>query len=220
MPKSQFKVLHVEHITDATFILRLERRDFVFKAGQCVNLGKVGHGVNREYSIYSGEADPYLEFVIRKVDNGIVSRSLQALVAGDAVEVDGPYGQFCLEMPMQLGTHFVFVATGTGIAPFASFIRTYLKLDYQVLHGVRYLQECNQYKHGDAKRYIGCISQDKNHTSNDVFHGRVTDYLKQHPLDTSATYYLCGNRNMINDVYDFLRLNNINGTRIFTEVFF
>ena len=52
------------------------------------------------------------------------------------------------------------------------------------------------------------------------FSGRVTDYLKYHPQPVAAMYYLCGNRNMINDAYDILREQGVSGTNICTEVFF
>ena len=48
----------------------------------------------------------------------------------------------------------------------------------------------------------------------------MTDYLRVNGVEKDATYYLCGNTDMINEVYDILRTEKVNGDRIFTEVFF
>ena len=52
------------------------------------------------------------------------------------------------------------------------------------------------------------------------FSGRVTEYLRSNKIDKKARYYLCGNSEMINDVYDILSETGINGSNIVTEVFF
>ena len=48
----------------------------------------------------------------------------------------------------------------------------------------------------------------------------MTGYLREHPQPVDAVYYLCGNRHMINDVYDILREQGVSGSNIITEVFF
>ena len=95
----QAKVLSVRHLSDSTYILQIERNKFKFIPGQCVNIGLVGSGVNREYSTYSGTNENYLEFLIRKVAGGSVSVGLSQLIAGQEVTLDGAYGTFIINKP-------------------------------------------------------------------------------------------------------------------------
>lgn len=212
------KVLDVRHLTEAAFVLKLERQGFEFVPGQCVNIGIPGSAVNREYSTYSGLNDDYLEFLIKKVLGGNVSNALSKLSPGDEVTLDGAYGLFTLEKPEDANRSYFFIGSGTGIAPFRSYIRSYPGLNYKVLHGVHTAAE--QYDRQDYApgRYVSCIS-----TGNGGdFSGRVTDYLKssQAQLNVLDHFYLCGNSSMINDVYDILRKFNVSGSHIYTEVFF
>ncbi len=209
------KVLGVRNLTESTFLLQLERKNFAFVPGQCVNIGLVREGVNREYSSYSSPKEKKLEFLIKKVEGGAVSPKLQQLKKGDKVSLDGAYGLFILD-EKQLNKKHVFIGTGTGIAPFHCFVSTYPDLDYLVIHGVRHNRE--QYDRKDYKKgkYIACVSREKG----GYYQGRVTDYLRTTKIDKNVRYYLCGNSEMINDVYDLLSEAGVSGTNIVTEVFF
>lgn len=213
---ANYEVLEVEHLTDHAFRLRIERPEEPIRAGQCFNVGVPGMGINREYSMYSAADASHLDFLIYAVEGGLVSSRLQRLQPGDRVEIDGPYGEFCLPVPLPANAQFFFIATGTGIAPFHSFVKTFPELQYQVLHGVRTAGE--QYHAMDyrAGSYVACLSQAEEPT----MRRRVTDYLMQHELVQDAFYYLCGNRNMIVDAFEILRSKKIPGDQIFTEVFF
>lgn len=213
---NRYRVLKVRHLTESTFVLRIERKGFKFIPGQCVNIGCVGSGINREYSTYSGVNDPYLEFLIKEVKGGAVSPKLKRLQEGDEVEMEGPYGLFIIKNPEDRSKKYLFIGTGTGIAPFHSFIKSYPHLDYKILHGIRYAREQYDREDYEPGRYIACVSREKGGD----FQGRVTDYLKQNPVDPGTTFYLCGNRLMISDVYDILRKQGVSGSNIFTEVFF
>ena len=211
-----YKVLAITHLTDNTFCLRTERPQCTIKAGQCFNIGLPGSGVNREYSMYSASDAPYLEFLIRVVEDGCVSPRLKKLVPGDLVEIDGPYGEFCLKSPVNYEQHYVFLGTGTGIAPFRSFVKSFPQLKYTLIHGVRNPDE--QYGAGDyaAESDIRCIS--RNHSSKPSL--RVTEFLQQNPVLSNSKVYLCGNRNMIIDAFEILRDQGVSGDNLFTEVFF
>ena len=223
--KNRHKVLGIREITDNTYVLQVERAGFEFIPGQCVNIGMDSSGINREYSSYSSVVDSKkMEFLIRAVENGAVSTALRNLKKGEYVQLDGAYGKFTLKEPEDKSKKYVFIASGTGIAPFHSFALSYPNLNYTILHGVRYENE--QYDKNDYKKgsYIACISKNQKtkteKTQNNVFEGRVTDYLRSNGVDKTATYYLCGNTDMINEVYDILREEKVNGDQIFTEVFF
>ena len=209
-----YSVLNIQHKAQSTFCLRVERPNTPIKSGQCFNVGIPGMDINQEYSMYSAAEAPYLEFLIRVIDGGLVSSHLGKLRVGDAVEVDGPYGEFCIS-PEKLHSNFVFIGSGTGVAPFHSFVKTYPNLNYTVLHGIRYANEA--YDSGDYQdgKYIACISQNDNGASM-----RVTDYLRFNPISKDSIVYLCGNRNMIIDAVQILLDQGISGDQIISEVFF
>jgi NAD(P)H-flavin reductase len=197
-----------------TFCLRVERPKAIIKSGQCFNVGMPGIDINREYSMYSGADDDYLEFLIREVDNGLVSSRLRKLQVGDVVEIDGPYGEFCIPNDGEK-LNFVFVASGTGIAPFHSFIKTYPNINYMLIHGIRHPDEAYDVQDYRVGSYIPCISNNNNGKSL-----RVTDYLRQNRISKDSMVYLCGNRNMIIDSVQILLDQGIGGDQIVSEVFF
>jgi ferredoxin-NADP reductase len=210
----KYKVIQVDHKTPNVFCIRAERPDVVIQAGQCFNVGVPGMGINREYSMYSGAQEPYLDFLIRYIDDGLVSSRLRELTCGDYIEIDGPYGEFCIS-PGELNAKFILICSGTGIAPFHSFISTYRLANYKIIHGVRYSNEKYDYGEYPVGQYIPCISSNDSGNSS-----RVTDYLKSNPVDKDSLIYLCGNRNMIIDSIEILLNQGISGNQIITEVFF
>lgn len=211
-----YRVLDICHLTKSVCKIKTERPEIEIQAGQCFNIGIPGGSINREYSMYSPANAPYLEFLIKVVEGGCVSPLLQQLKVGNFLEIDGPYGHFYLRKPEDLSLRYVFLATGTGIAPFRSFVKTYPKINYQIIHGIRYPQE--QYDKSDYlnEKYIPCISRNEGGMQS----YRITDYLLENLLDRSSLVYLCGNRNMIVDAFEILRNQQISGDNIFTEVFF
>ena len=212
-----YKVLNIRDLSPSTYILRLERKKLDFKPGQCFNLGLKGSGINREYSIYSGVDDSYLEFLIKEVKRGSVSPALRKVKPGDEVALHGPYGAFTISSDRAKKTLFTFIATGTGIAPFHSFVRTYPDLDYRIINGIRTAKERYDYSDYDSKRLTTCVTRDDCWSG---FKGRVTDYLQQNYIDPTQIYFLCGNQGMIQKGYDLLRIKGVSGDHIFTEAFF
>lgn len=213
---SSSEVVLVKWLSDSTFCLSLKRDGFVFTPGQCVNLGIIGSGINREYSTYSSVNNKSrLDFLIKLVEDGAVSNALSKLKKGDKVQIDGSYGKFIITDPTNKSTKYYFIGTGTGIAPFHSYVTSYPSLNYKIIHGIRTAAESYDAK-DYGKNYVSCTSRDDSGN----FAGRVTDYLKCHPIDHKAYYYLCGNSEMINEVYDILSSAGVNGNQIFTESFF
>ncbi|MFB6074200.1 MAG: ferredoxin--NADP reductase [Haloarculaceae archaeon] len=90
-----------------------------FSPGQYVTLR--ARGTPRAYSIASSPSKDDLEFAIRRVPGGRLTSDLFVNVdVGDEVVVRGPNGDMVLEDPA--GNDVVFLATGTGVAPFKSMI--------------------------------------------------------------------------------------------------
>jgi len=159
---------------------------------------------NREYSVYSGENDDFLEVLVREIEGGKVSVRLKKLKSGAEIDVNGPFGFFKFNPEKYSSKKFLFVATGTGISPFHSFVRTFPELDYQLVHGVRYKEEA--YGHADyqSENVTLCLSG----VETGDFYGRETNC------------FLCGNSEMIYEVFDILTGKGIPVSNIYSEVYF
>jgi ferredoxin--NADP+ reductase len=211
-----YRLHEIRYLTEDTYVMRFDRNGMPFRAGQHITLGIPGNNQVREYSIYSTEQDNFLEVLIKEVETGSVSKQLIKLIPGELLEVDGPFGYFTLDEKQAAGKEYFFIATGTGIAPFHSLAGSYPGLNYTVLHGVRYGKEAYESFAYPKNRHILCTSRD----SEGDFQGRVTDYLKQKELKTDTMIYLCGNCDMIYDVYDLLTSRGFPSANIKTEVYF
>jgi len=209
-------VLEVRNLTESTYVLRFERVGLEFKPGQYIVVGLPGSREKREYSIYSSAVLPYLEILIKEVDTGDVSKKLKRLIPGETVEIEGPFGYFVLDGHKIATNDFLFIASGTGISPFHSFVASYPQLNYTLLHGVRTQNEGYEKDDYDINHHILCTSrEDKGN-----FHGRVTDYIKKHPVDPLTLCYLCGNSEMVDDAYRILEKQGVPPAHLHAEIYF
>lgn len=209
------KIRQIRFLTDETFVISLERGDIQFKSGQRIIVGLKGELDLREYSVYSGQKDEHLEILVREVLKGNVSPRLKNCKPGDLLQVNGPFGSFGIES-FDLSRRLIFIATGTGISPFHSFVRSYPGIDYTLIHGVRHKSEAYERNEYDPARYVLCTSKEINEGRK----GRITKFLPSFPAKTDSLYYLCGNNSMIYEVYHILRNKNVPDGNIFMEVYF
>ena len=126
LPDAQL-VTAVTHWTDTLFSFRLTRPPSLrFRAGEFLMLGlpgELGKPIMRAYSIASPTWDEELEFYSIKVPDGPLTSRLQHIKIGDQVIVrPKPVGTLVLDA-LEPGRRLYMVASGTGIAPFASLIR-------------------------------------------------------------------------------------------------
>lgn len=211
------EILEVRHLTDSAFVMRIERKGLTFTAGQHVCVGPPNGIHTREYSVYSSEQDEAIEILVKEVTNGLVTPVLKKLKLGMSVVVEEAVGYFTLPQELQPNARLLFIASGTGISPFHSFVHTHPGLRYQLLHGVKYAGEAYERSHYANPNYVLCTSRDD---SGD-FRGRVTDYLEVHPVDPqNLQVFLCGNCNMIHEVYDILEKQGVPTEQIHAEVYF
>lgn len=210
-----YRLIEIRTLTPEAYVMRFDRNGMAFKAGQHITLGIPGDNQVREYSVYSTEQDDAFEVLIKEVPEGSVSRQLRRLIPGELLDVDGPFGYFTIPAG-NLARRHLFIGTGTGIAPFRSITGSYPQLNYMLLHGVRLASEAYEKHLYPAERFRLCTSRDD---SGD-FSGRVTDYLRQHFPDQDTMVYLCGNCDMIYDVYDLLTSGGFPSANIKTEVYF
>jgi ferredoxin-NADP reductase/MoaA/NifB/PqqE/SkfB family radical SAM enzyme len=214
--KTPFHVLGIRNLSDKSYILRIERHGLGFIPGQYFILGKKGGETAREYTIYSSLQDDFLEFMITEVADGNVSPLLRNCGIGEELHVEGPLGYFEPEDSPDFKGRHIFIASGAGIAPFHSFVKSIPKLDYQILHGVRRLEDCFDRDDYDPSCYTICTSREE---KGDYF-GRVTAYLKEHPVDPTDIFYICGNTEMLYEVYDLLISQGVTRESIKVEVFY
>lgn len=213
---SIYKIQQVRHLTNSTYVIRMDRGGMQFIAGQNLNLGIAGDVEKRDYSIYSGEKDNYLEVLVKEVEDGLVSKQMKSLQPGDQLEVDGPFGFFTLKPEEITSKKYLFIASGTGIAPFHSIAQSHPKLNLKLIHGIRNSNEAYEKEHYQSGRYISCVTKD----DKGDFKGRVTEYLKVNPVDKDTLCYLCGNVNMIYDAFDVLKEQGIPSGNLHAEVYF
>lgn len=210
------RVRQVRELSAGVFVLRFDRQGLEFEPGQYLNVGVAGDLDMREYSIYSGPQEDHLEILVKEVEGGYVSRSLRGLGPGDEVTVEGPFGFFVTQAEQRVAGRYLFLATGTGISPFHCLTRAYPELDYTLLHGVRRFEERYEAEAFDPNRYVACVSGEEGGD----FRGRITDYLRAHPVEPETLCYACGNCDMIYEVFDILRDSGVPPEHLFSEVYF
>ena len=213
-----FQVRAVNFLSEDIFELVLERDGVDFQPGNCFAISN-SEGVLRPYSAASGKHESRLRFVIRRMPGGEVSEWLAGRVAGDEIEISEPFGWFRPGYGGEPGDPSVLIATGTGIAPFLSALRSFPDLEPAIcLYGVRSLADAVglDYVRGRCPVRL-CISREE---APPHHHGRVTDLLGEVPRRQRTNYYLCGLDAMIEEVSQWLQRHGVHFTHIHREVFF
>jgi ferredoxin--NADP+ reductase len=192
---------------------------FAFQPGQYATLGLMGPAgklVQRPMSISSSadELSEY-EFFIRLVEQGGFTPLLWRRKVGDPINIKGPKGKFVLQPD---GRRALFVASGTGLAPFMSMVETLRgrgqAREIVLLHGVSYDYDLawrdllGELDRGEFPlRYVGTVSRPQHCPTWTGCTGRVetivADQLDAHGMSAAnTTIYLCGNPDMVSAVED------------------
>lgn len=207
-------IVENKSIAPYAYLLRF-RRSSKFIAGQVVGLGINKEIEPRLYSIASGENEEFVEILYTEKPDGRLTPMLSLLKQGDEIMVTEPFGHFteCSESP-------IWIATGTGIAPFLSMLKSGKGINGTIIHGVRtseyfYDKDFLHEKLGNS--YIQCCSVNG---TGEFFNGRVTHYLKDQTLDPNKKYYLCGVAEMVVEVRDLLIAKGIPFNNIVAEIYF
>jgi ferredoxin--NADP+ reductase len=220
----QGRVIENRAWTDTLFSLRVECPRLAFEAGQFVRIGLdiQGERIARPFSFVNAPDDPVLEFYGVIVPEGPLSPRLARLAPGDTLWVaDNPAGWLILsEVPP--ARELWLVATGTGIAPFLSILRTpapWQRYERVILvHGARRADELVYgdlidalgRMHGDRFLQIEFTSREK---APHALEGRIPAALADGRLEAAAgapiapersQFMLCGNPGMLKDMQSVL----------------
>lgn len=183
-----------------------------FNAGQYLRI-ELAPGVGRYFSMANPphESDA-LTLHIGHMPGGIFSARLDTLCAGDALNVELPFGDFCVADDDRRPV--VFVATGTGFAPIKSIIddslKRGLKRNMTLVWGARtadglYMRTAVEtWKRKSADfRFIPAISGGEQAQQEGMFRGRVDAALRaSFPTLQGHMLYCCGSAGMIRSCFD------------------
>ena len=202
-------------LSERTFEIKISKpSSYAIKSGQRIRI--YHQSMERDYTPVSAPGDSEITFCIRKVETGKFTPMLSTAQIGTCFHISRPDGYFTFKPSSRPP---VFVATGTGIAPFCSMVRSGIT-GFTLIHGVDspddlYYQA--QFK-SVADLYVPCISG-THQLSTEHFRGRVTDYLQKKLPAQVYDFYLCGRREMIRDV-TWLVDERFPGSLAYSELFY
>jgi ferredoxin--NADP+ reductase len=225
IPKlTDVEVLERKDFTSDLWVVWIEKPEgFTFKPGQYCTIGS--GGIERAYSIVSAPHELPLELFVELVPppDGVLTPLLYELGVGDTVTIR-PRAKGLFTFKPDFVNHLL-VATVTGIVPYMSYIRDYLRQGleghrFYVLQGASYTNEFvyDEEMHGlasehpDLITYVPTVSRpteasNKNWTGET---GRVNliveKYVEKFGLAPEDTLiYACGHPSMIEDVKETMK---------------
>ncbi|CAE6694414.1 MULTISPECIES: benzoate 1,2-dioxygenase electron transfer component BenC [Paraburkholderia] len=201
-------VSKVEPHNDAAVVLELDvdASAPVFLAGQYVNIDVPGSGQHRSYSFSSAPGQSKISFLIKRIPGGVMSTWLDSAQPGNKLELIGPLGSFYLravERPL------LFLAGGTGLAPFLSMLEVLARTDSQqkvhLIYGVT--RDLDLVQVDAIEAYVAKLPNFTYATvvaDTDSTHPRkgwVTQHMPAEALnDGDVDVYLCGPPPMVDAV--------------------
>jgi ferredoxin-NADP reductase len=207
-----------------------EVSDFRFTPGQFISvIDRVDtKELTRAYSIASPRGGNRFALCLNRVPNGHVSPHLFGLSPGDEIEIREPLGYFTMRHP---GHRSVFVATGTGIAPFRSMLLDHLPTTHPhvtLLFGVRY-EEGLLYRSEFERlerdyptfRFLPTVTRPTGEWRGRQ--GRVQAHLdealdlKSYEDPSTVDVYICGLKEMVDDVRRELKARGFDRKQIIYE---
>jgi ferredoxin--NADP+ reductase len=114
----------------------------------------------------------------------------------------------------------VWIATGTGIAPFYSMLRSGMAENKTLLHGVRHADQfyfSKDWKSALSNRYHRFCSGEEVEGST---HGRINIFFDQQTVSPNLKYYLCGQATMCVEMRDLLIAKGVPFGNIIVEIYF
>jgi len=219
----------ITRFSDSTVAFTLElddRKALAFLPGQYVNIAVPGTAVTRSYSFGNGPDADKVSFLVRILDQGVMSDYLRNQArAGDRLEFTGPMGSFFLR---DLKRPALFLAGGTGLAPFLSMLEKLknsgVEHPVHLVYGVsrdedlveletlaRYANEIPRFT------FDYCVADENSSAPNK---GYVTGLMEpQHLNDGDVDVYLCGPPAMVEAVREHMKAQGITPLNFYYEKF-
>jgi ferredoxin--NADP+ reductase len=202
-------------IATGVFILSIPRK-FDFLPGQVIEVTTHFSLTSRMYSICSGKDDDMIRILYHVRNKGQLTPQLAKLKPDDKLFVSQPSGQFTCE-----DGSAVWIAGGTGIAPFASMVLSGQGNHKILLHGARnghgfYFRDI--FEKTEGLQYLRCASDDNDSS----YHGRVSDYILSNlfTIPVNNQFYLCSSADMVDEVRESLIKRGVPITNIIEEIFY
>ena len=212
------ELLNRRWLSKTAFEIELSRpASFEFEAGHTIRF--IHKSLERYYSLLSAPRDPVLTLCVYLVSAGQFSPVLAGAEIGTRFKISGPHGYF-LYTPSD--HQAVFVASGTGVAPFVSMGRSGVS-NFILLHEITSLEERYYQKifQEAASHYLPCLLEapPAESESEGTFQGTAVSYIKKNLKPAQYDFYLCGEREMIRAV-TLIADERFAGSHVFTEVFY
>lgn len=226
----QAKVSSLDEVAEGVMRVELTAEKPVrFLPGQYVKLTVPGQVPGRSFSFANppSDDDTRMAFFVRLLPTGAMSDYLREHAqAGDAVAIEGPYGQFFLRPPQ--GRRVLMVAGGTGLAPMLSMLAVLASGEpappaVQLLYGANRPAELfgrdQATALGDWVSLRCAVVEPDASWTGDV--GHVTTLLDEHAVaePDNTDVYLCGPPPMIDAARERLLALGVPPRRIHAERF-
>lgn len=223
------EITSIDQLSDTTtyFSIRLDDRQALgFLPGQYVNIVVPGTDQTRSYSFSSGPGADEVAFLLRNTPTGALPTYLRERAnPGDRVEFTGPLGSFYLR---QVKRPLLFLAGGTGLAPFLSMLEKIggdgAEHPVHLIYGVTTdadlvrVEELEQHaKQLPNFTFTCCVADEGSSYPNK---GYVTRYIEpQHVNGGDVDIYLCGPPPMVDAVRKWLESQGIAPLNFYYEKF-
>ena len=218
------KVTTKEYLTEDVIILSLSiPEDFSFKAGQFITLfiTKDGEKKPRSYSILSPPSQKEsLDLCIKIVPEGFASEIFSNVKETDEFEVKGPFGHFIFDEEDR-NEEVVFIAGGTGVAPFYGMLKEYLpklKKSFTLYFSVKNKEEL--FLHEDFLaletnfrnfKYVPTLTREEWNGATGRVQKHLTGDLK------NKTFYICGLKELVLETKELLESSGVSPADIKSE---
>ena len=195
-----------------------------FLPGQYVSILVPGTDQKRSYS-FSSAPGAALEFLVRDIPHGMMSRFLREAAPGMEMEFSGPSGSFYLR---DIKRPVLFLAGGTGLAPFLSMLgriaQTGCRQPIHMIYGVTSdvdlvcVAKLEAYASQIAGFTFSCCVADEG--SAYPTKGYVTRYIEPAHLNSGEVdVYLCGPPPMVDAVRGTLSEQGVAPANFYYEKF-
>jgi benzoate/toluate 1,2-dioxygenase reductase subunit len=187
----------------------------VFLHGQYVNIGVPGSGQHRSYSFSSAPGSRRMTFMIKQVPGGLMSGWLGSTAAGQPLQMTGPLGSFYLRAVTR---PLLFLAGGTGLAPFLSMLEVLaaqdLKQPVHLIYGVTRDQDlvmvdrlADYARRIPSFTYATCVADPQ---TTHPQQGYVTQHMPPQVLHAgNVDVYLCGPPPMVDAVQKYFKAEGL-----------